>query len=244
MPHNFVSVLQRCNSVGSDFTDDANTEAGPRERLTPHDLIGQTNFDSDFAHFVLEQRTQWFGEFQCHVVGKPANIVMALDDRCCSIGTAAFDDVWIQSSLHEKLCVREAAGVLFENANEQLANCFALCFRLGDALQFFKEALTCVHMDEFDAHALAECLHHLFALATAHEAGINIDTRELRADCAVHDCCRNRRINATRQATDCPLVSDLCTNRCNLIFDNARHCPVLFASGDIHKETHEQILTT
>jgi hypothetical protein len=48
----------------------ADRESGPRERLTPHHRLGEAELEADRAHFVLEQRLQWFDQFELQIVGQ------------------------------------------------------------------------------------------------------------------------------------------------------------------------------
>ena len=63
--------------LGRDRADDAHREPGPGERLAPHDLLGQAELLADRAHLVLEQVAQRLDELEVHVVGEPADVVVA-----------------------------------------------------------------------------------------------------------------------------------------------------------------------
>ena len=73
--------------------------------------------------------------------GRPADVVVALDHRRRAVAAAALDDVGVQRALHEVLGVGQPAGVLLEDAHEQLADRLALGLGLGDAGQALEEAL-------------------------------------------------------------------------------------------------------
>ena len=64
-----VGVLQDRNTLRRDLADDPHAEAGAGERLTPHDLVGQTELVAETADLVLEQRPQRLDQFQRHVLG-------------------------------------------------------------------------------------------------------------------------------------------------------------------------------
>ena len=78
-------MASACCSVvdpfGGDLAQDAHAQAGPGERLTQHDLVGQAELLAELADLVLEQVAQRFDELQRHVVGQATDVVMALDDR-------------------------------------------------------------------------------------------------------------------------------------------------------------------
>ena len=75
--------------------------------------------------------------------------------------------------------------------------------------QALEEPVAGPHVDELDALVAAEGLDDLFALALAHEAGVDEHAGELRPDGPVHECGRDRRVDAAGQAADQPLVADL-----------------------------------
>ena len=82
-------------------------ESRPRERLAPHDLVGQAELGSDLAHLVLEQVAQRLDQLEGHVVGQAADVVVALDPG--GILRARLDHVGVQRALHEKARVGDAA---------------------------------------------------------------------------------------------------------------------------------------
>ena len=77
-----ASALRRICAAGRrDFAEDAHGEAGAGERLAPDDFLGQAQFETELAHFVLEQTFQRLDQRELHVLGQPADVVMALDER-------------------------------------------------------------------------------------------------------------------------------------------------------------------
>ena len=64
---------------------------GPRERLTVHETFGQTEEEAELAHLVLEEIAQRLHDAgKAEILRKPANVVVALDDRRARAG---LDDV-------------------------------------------------------------------------------------------------------------------------------------------------------
>ncbi len=98
---------------------------GTRERLAPHDLLGQPELLADRAHLVLEQRAQRLDELEVHVVGETADVVVGLDVRV--VAAARLDDVGIQRALHEEARVVEVLRGFLEHADEQLADRSCAC---------------------------------------------------------------------------------------------------------------------
>ena len=81
----------------------------------------------------LNRLAQRLDQLQRHVLGQPADVVVALDHRRRAVAAAALDDVRVERALHEELGVGEPAGVLLEDADEQLADRLALLLGVGDA---------------------------------------------------------------------------------------------------------------
>ena len=146
------------------------------------------------------------GSMSCqrHVVGQAADVVMALDHGGLAVGAAALDQVGVERALHEELGLGETAGVLLEDADEQLADHLALRLRLGDAGEPLEVALAGVDVDQLDAHVAPERLDDLLALVLAHQPGVDVDARELVTDRAVHERRRDRRVDAAATARRSP----------------------------------------
>ena len=100
LDHDRVGLLQDLDALGRDRADDAHREPRARERLAPHDLLGQPELLADRAHLVLEQVAQRLDELEVHVVGEAADVVVRLDVGV--VGAARLDDVGIQRALHEE----------------------------------------------------------------------------------------------------------------------------------------------
>ena len=122
---------------------------------------------------------------------------MALDHTRRAILATTFNHIGIQRALHQKFRVRQTAGVFFENAHEQLADYFALCFGFSYTSKSLKKTRTSVDMHEFDAHRAMKSFNDLCAFVFAHQARVDINTSQLFADRAVHQRRSNCRIDTT-----------------------------------------------
>src|SRR5262245_15185049 len=96
---------------------------------------------------------QWLDELQRHVLRQPTDVVMALDRG--GVRRARLDHVGIEGALDEKASVGEAAGVLFEYADEELADRLALLLGIEHALESGEETIGSVDVDQLDAHVAA-----------------------------------------------------------------------------------------
>ena len=185
LAHDRIGVLEDLDLLARDVADDAHAETRTGERLTPHDLVGQTELAAHGANLVLEQRAEWLDELEVHVVGQAAHVVVRLDLR--GLARTRFDHVGIQRALHEERRVLDAARGVLEDPDEQLSDDLALALGIGHTGQRLEEPVSRVHVHEFDFLVSAEGLDDLLAFALAHEPGVDEDTRELRPDRLVHE---------------------------------------------------------
>ena len=80
----FQAALAKYSAKGrealpGDFPDDPDGEPRPRERLAPHDLLGQAQLLPHLPDLVLEQVAQGLDQLEVHYLGEAAHVVMALD---------------------------------------------------------------------------------------------------------------------------------------------------------------------
>jgi hypothetical protein len=111
---------------------------------------------------------------------------MTLDHACSSVNTATFNHIGVQRSLHQELCISDSTSVFFKNPHKGFTNCFALCFRLGNSLEFFKESRTSINMNEFNTHVALKRFDHLCAFVLAHQPDVYIDAGELATNRLMH----------------------------------------------------------
>ena len=69
-------------------------------------FVGKAQLDTEFAHFILKERTQRFEKLQVKRFGQTAHIVVALDGLgLLGLGPGRFDDVRIDGALSKPLGV-------------------------------------------------------------------------------------------------------------------------------------------
>ena len=86
------------------FAEDADAEAGTRERVAVDHVARQAEFDADLAYLVLEQLAQRLDELHLHVLGQAADVVVALDQvRLAGLGAGTFDHVGIDRPLRQEV---------------------------------------------------------------------------------------------------------------------------------------------
>ena len=104
-----VGLAQDVEALAGDLADDADAEAGARERLAPHDLGGQAELLADRAHLVLEEGAQRLDQLELEVLGQAADVVVGLDVGGAR-AAAGLDDVGVEGALHQELDLRRSAA--------------------------------------------------------------------------------------------------------------------------------------
>ena len=133
--------------------------------------------------------------------GQPTHVVVRLDHRRDAVLAAAgLDHVGVERSLDEEAHVAELARLLFEDADELLADDLALRLRIVDAFEPFEEPLLCLHVHERHVEVPGERLHDLLRLVLAQQAVVDEHARELVADRLVHEECGDRRVDPADSA--------------------------------------------
>ena len=134
LAHDGIRRTQGLQAIPRDVADDAHGQAGPGERLPPHDRIRQAQRRADRARFIFEEKAQRLDQFELHIFGQAAHVVMRLDlRRLLAFRPARFDHVGIQRALRQK--ARRFAVDLdrvrfaLEQADELLADDLALLLR-------------------------------------------------------------------------------------------------------------------
>ena len=152
---------------GVDLADDPHGEAGPGERLAPHDLLGQAELGADGAHLVLEQRAQRLDQVEGEVVGEPADVVVALDVR--GVAGARLDDVGVQRALHQEPRASPSPPESRATSSKTRMNSSPIRLRLTSGSSTprsaVEEPVSGLHVDELDVELAAERLLDLLALA-------------------------------------------------------------------------------
>src|SRR4029079_9784163 len=136
---------------------------------------------------------------------------MPLNPRRSPVAAATFDDVGIERALNEVLGIGQSAGVLLEHADENLPYRLAFGLRVGDPGQAFEEPVAGVDVDQFDALVPTEGFDDLITFAAPHQAGVDVDTRELMPDRLVDKRRGHGRIDAAAEATYRPGLAHLGT---------------------------------
>ena len=214
--------------------------------MAADELFRQAEFPAKRAHLVLEQFAQRLDQLHPHPLGKPPDIVVALDRHRGPAGEGdALDHVRVKGALRQEsdraLAVAgDAAGLGFERVDEQFPDGLALRLGVVEPLERADEFFRRVDMDERDVEMAAEEADHLVRLALPHQAVVDEDAGQLVADRLVDQHRRHRRIDPAGKSADHPAFADLGADAKNLLLAEGGHGPVALESGDLVQKVGDQ----
>ena len=240
-----VRLAQDGQPLRGDLADDADAQAGARERLPPDDLRRQAELLADSPHLVLEQRAQRLDQDELEVVRQPADIVMGLD-----VGgpgaPAGLNHVRVERSLHEELgrLAASSARVISRAARSNARmNSRPMILRLSSGSVTPRSAprnasaslaTTQLHPGRGD-----EVLLDLLRLALAQQPVVNEHAGQPVADGPLDEGRRHRGVDAARQPADGAAVADLLPDALGLLLDDVHHRPVRAAAGGLQEPAHD-----
>ena len=234
---NAVRAAEDGEFAGRDFAEAADGESGAREGL-PHDhFFRQSELAAHFAHLVLEEAAEGLEEFELHVFGEAADVVVALDD-CAGIAVDgdALDDVRVSGPLSEERHVRDVRAGVAEDLDELAADDLALAFGFVDARELREESVGGVDVHERHLERAAEELADAFRLVLAEQAVVHEDAGELVADGLVDERGGHGGIDAAGEAEDHVRGADGLADLGHGAFDEVGHGPVRGAAADAEAE--------
>src|SRR6185503_6060284 len=165
-----VRLAKRVQSLRGDLADDADREAGPRERLAEHHRLRQSELQANLTNLVLEQVAQRLDQLEAQVGWQPADVVMRLDLlRRLGLGGGAFDDVRIERALGQEIDPSERRCLLLEDPDELVADDLALLLRVLDTGEPGEEPATRVDHDEAHPEVFFEGLAEQLRFLLAHQ---------------------------------------------------------------------------
>ena len=92
-----------------------------------------THLEPYATHLILEEEAKGFDKTELHTLGKPTDIVVALDDR--TRNAEGLDDVGINRPLTKPLNVLELVSFFVENLDEATTDDLTLLFGISDTLE-------------------------------------------------------------------------------------------------------------
>lgn len=253
-----VGFLQDGDTVGGDFSEDADSETGAGEGLALEDLFGHLQVAADTADLVLEEVAQGLNELELHVFGQAADVVVALDGLRGAFDGGGLDDIRVERALDEPgdlvafgvmlglaFCFKileDGFGFVVEDGDELVADDLALGFGVGNACQAREEALAGVDGDDVEAKLLAHGGLDLFELIFAEDAVVDEDAGQAVADSLVDQDGCNGGVDAAGETADGVAGgADLLADALNGGLDKVLGGPVGLGRADVEHEVFEQL---
>ena len=145
--------------------------------MTPDQFFWQAEFQSQSAHFVLEQVPQWFDELESQLLRQPAHVVVQFDRggravRCCT----AFNHVRIQRALGQEFDLRYPLCFLSEAIDEGLSDDLAFCLWLGRSRQFGQETVLRLDNVQVGLEVICKLLNDRLLFVFSQQAVVNENT--------------------------------------------------------------------
>ena len=133
------------------FAKNTDGEAAAGEWLPVNNLLGQTQFQAELAHFVLEQAFQRLDQLELHVPGQAAHVMVALDHgRRVAGNRHRLDHVGIKRALREKHRLARTLRRRLKHVDERPSDNLPLALRIGDTPELGQEHLGGVLILQFD----------------------------------------------------------------------------------------------
>ena len=248
LEHDGVGLADDAQALSGDLANHADGEARAWERLAVDDFLRESEFGADFADFVFEKLAEWFDEFEFHLLGEAADIVVALDECGGVAGDGnALDHIGVERALGEEAVVAgigffQIARGFFEDLDELVADDLALALGVGDAFEFFQKLLGGIHCFHPDAELSGEKFFHRRRFVGAEESVVYKDAGEAVANGFVEQDGGDGGIHAAAEAEDHAAFADLLADFAAGAVDERFHRPVRCAAADAVDEVGDDFL--
>ena len=143
------------------LAEDTNSETRTRERLSPYEVVGDTELFADSAYLVLEEVSEGLDSAgELDIIGHFYHVVVGLDDSgaavTCLIASARLDTVGVDSSLCEEAVCSLLSYLIPENVVELSTDYLTLLLGVGNAFESGEELVLAVYADKVHIKKLCE----------------------------------------------------------------------------------------
>ena len=222
---NSICFAQSVQTVARNRAKTTNTKSGAGERLTVNHCVRKSECIAYYANLVLVEKTNRLNEFEFHIFGQTAYVVVRLY-------TVGLENVGIDSSLRKERNAFEFRCFFIEHLNEFAADDLSLLLGFCNTCKKIKKTVSSIYIDQICIKLFAKNLNDLFALALAHKTVVNVYANELATNRFDEKCRNNRGIDATRKCQKNLFIAYLFANFAYL-FVNKGFCQC-FCSDALH----------
>src|SRR5207249_1924889 len=135
-----VGLAEQIEPIRRHLTEYPDREPGPREWLSPDDLLGQPQKLAELSDLVLEELAERLDELELHLQRKAADVVMGLDGRRWPAEGDRLDHIGVERALGEPRDVAELFRLVLEHGDELGADALALELRVRDTVDRIEES--------------------------------------------------------------------------------------------------------
>ena len=163
--------------------------------------------------------------------------------RIDRVMTRAFDHVRIEGALRQEVDIPQRPGLALEDGDERRADAPALFFRVDNPLQGTQELVAGVDSLQVDAQMP---LHHDLdpaPLVAAEQPIVNQQTGQLTRDCAMHQGCAYRRVDAAGKRAEDPPLAYLFANRDRRLLDERGRLPAAATGRHLIEKVPDDLTT-
>ena len=204
--------------------------------MATDEAVGQAQLAAKCADLVLEQLPQGFDQFQAHLFGQAAYVVVRFDgDRRTAREGNGFDYIRVERALGKELGPVDGIGMFLEHINEQLADDLAFGLGVGLAFEFTQKQFTFIGMDQLNIIIVAEHAHDLLRLVLTQQPVIDKDAGQLITDGFMNQDRCDRAVDTAGQAANYLFIPDLFTDLFDHLFAIGSHGPVALEPGQFHE---------
>ena len=209
--------------------------------MPPQQLRIDTEGLTHAAHLVLKEQAQRLDDFQVHLFGQAADVVVRLDHRGRSLDRcrSGLHHVGIDRTLRQPLYVLDLLGLGIEHLHEIAADDLALLLGIGHSGQVAQKPVVGLDTLDIQTHPLVR-FEHAVELVLAQKPRIHEDTIKVFADRPVQQHGSHRRIDTAGKTEHYTVVAQLLTQFPDGRFDETLRRPVLFAAANADHEIPKQ----
>ena len=151
------------------------------------------------------------------------------------------DHIRVERSLRQEVDLAETRRLLLEHPDEGRTDATALLLGIDDPGECVEELVGGVDMDEPDMPLGGHHIDHAVTLATPEQPVVDEDAGQLITDCAVHQCGRDRGVDAATERADDLAVADLPAQRLDGRLDEQLRLPGPRAAADVDEEVAQDV---
>ena len=202
-----VGFLEDAYLLWCDVAKDSDAETRTWERVATEEVWRNVEGGSDAAYFIFEEEAERLDELEVHLLGKTADVVVALDFARRAIDGGGLDDVGVDGALAEPTRIFYFHCLGVEDLDEICTDDFTFLLGLGDTGEIGHEAVGRIDTDDVEIHVLILCKDALVFIF-AEQTVVDEYAGEIFADSFVEEHSSDSGVYTTGEAEDYAVLPD------------------------------------